>query len=170
MVSCRSEGFTLIEVLVAVLVLAIAITGSMAAQLAALRARQSSALMAEAVQLAGSVAERMQANARFRDRYIGLDYDALRDGAPGTGGSGCFAAACTGVALAAHDLDDIRRAIHAGFPGGRVVVCRGDGAGWPCGGGSGAPVTIKVGWMERGVDPGAQARLAVVLLASGDGP
>jgi type IV pilus assembly protein PilV len=167
-VSCRSEGFTLIEVLVAALLLAIAILGSMAAQLHALRTRQGSALMSSAVQLAGGIAERMRANGRFSDRYLGLDYDALRDGAPAAEGSGCHAAPCSGAELAAHDLDQIRHAVHAGFPGGRVVVCRGAGAGWPCSGAG--PLAIKIGWAERGVERSAEARLAVVLVADGGLP
>lgn len=171
MISCRSQGFTLIEVLIAVLVLAIAILGGMASQLASLRTRQDSALMASAVQLAGSLADRMRANGQFRHLYLGLDYDALRDGPPGASGAGCDAgASCSGAQLAAYDLDEVRNAVHAGFPGGRVVVCRGAGAGWPCGGGHAAPVAIKIGWAERGAQRSTEARLAVVLMADGGTP
>lgn len=169
MVPCRSRGFTLVEVLVAVLVLAIAILGSMAAQLSSLRTRQSSALMASAVHLAGSLAERMRANRQFRDHYLSLDYDALRDGPPAAPVAGCDSGAtCSGAELAAYDLDEVRQAVHGGFPGGRVLVCRGAGSGWGCGGGSGA--AIKIGWAERGTGSGAEARLAVVLMADGGGP
>ena len=55
-------GFTLIEVLVAVFVLAVGVMGAVAAQTVALRTRQESALMSHGVQLATSFADRMRAN------------------------------------------------------------------------------------------------------------
>ena len=55
-------GFTLIEVLVAVFVLAVGVLGAVAAQTVALRTRQESALMSRGVQLATSFADRMRAN------------------------------------------------------------------------------------------------------------
>lgn len=176
MIARGAHGYTLIEVLVAVLVLAIGIVGIMAAQVTAQRTRQGTALMSAAVQLAGSVAERMRANRGAGAAYLALDYDAVRDGAPPVSGA-CYSGECAGSALAAFELDDIRRAVHAGFPGGRVVICR-DGAlaqrngrlAWDCAGGEGAPVAVKIGWIERGPEADNEAVPALALLVDGVAP
>ena len=55
-------GFTLVEVMIAVLVLALGIVGGVSMQLAALRARHQSTLLAQASWLAVGMAERMRAN------------------------------------------------------------------------------------------------------------
>lgn len=160
-------GFTLIEVLVALFVLAIGVAGAGAAQLAAQRTRQQAALASEAAQLAASLAARMQANPGLAappggaEPYL-FDYDAAADGAP-AGAGGCFGpGACDPQALAAFDLHETRQALHARFPGGRIAVCR-DGAPWngargryrwDCDGAASAPVAIKIGWHGSGAAPG----------------
>jgi len=154
------HGFTLIEVLVALFVLAIGVVGAGAAQLTADRTRQQAALTAEAAQLAGSLAARITANrpvARLPDAgnpYLALDYDAVADGPPAAAPT-CFgSAACDPLALAAFDLDETRLLVHGRFPGGRIAVCR-DAAPWDagshryrwaCSGGAQAAVAIKIGW------------------------
>lgn len=161
-------GFTMIEVLVALFVLAVGVVGASAAQLAAQRTRQYAALSSEAALLAASLAARMQANAPVAglpegaNPYLAFDYDALAD-APPAGGSSCFGAgACDPSALAAFDLHETRLALQRSFPAGRIAVCR-DAAPWDealgryrweCGGEAGAPVAIKVGWHGTGDEPG----------------
>ncbi len=159
------RGFSLIEVLVAVFV---GVLGAGATQLAALRTRHESHLMSAAVQLAASLAERMQANAGVMhlpdgdNPYLTLHYDAA-EGAPSPPASLCLAgAACNGAQLAALDLFEFKQALHRHFPGGRVRVCRDaqpwNGAshalGWSCAPGA-APVVIKLGW--RGKNPDGSA-------------
>lgn len=178
MVACRASGFALIEVLVAALVLAIGMVGVMASQLAAQRARHGTALMSAAVQLASSVAERMRANGGARHHYIGLDYDALRDGPPSAAVAACFVAPCSKSELAGFDLSDIRHVVYQRFPGGRVVVCRdlavaqpGARVGWPCTGGPTAPVAVKIGWIERSAHvPQAESRPALAMLLATGAP
>ena len=154
-------GFTLIEVLVALFVLAIGVVGAGAAQLAAERTRQQASLTAEAGQLASSLAARLGANATVArlpaagNPYLSLDYDALADGPP-VAAATCFGSAiCDPLALAAFDLDETRLLVHARFPGGRIAVCR-DAAPWDagsrryrwaCSGGAHAAVAIKIGWL-----------------------
>jgi len=172
-------GFTLIEVLVAVLVLAIGILGASAAQLAALRTRHQSRLMSDGVQLASTLADSMRANlalagvaaADGANPYLRLQYDAAADGAPPPAPQCLPGAACSAVQMAEADIDQVRQALHAGFPGGRIVVCRdsavwdaGRGAlRWACddggggGSGSGAPIVIKLGWRGKQAD-GRDAR------------
>ena len=159
-------GFTLIEVLVAVLVLAIGVISAAGAQLSALRTRHGSALMSEGVQLASSLADRMRANpAQMRlgadaNPYLQWRYDAA-SGAPTAPPLLCYVAGnCSSEQMAHFDLYDIALALHFGFPGGRVAVCR-DAAlwdaqrralSWDCAGGAAAPVVIKLGWRARRAD------------------
>jgi type IV pilus assembly protein PilV len=148
------KGFSLIEVLVAVLVLAVGVLGIAGAQLAALQTRHGSGLMSSGTQLAGSLAERMRANRPQLASYLQLDYDALRSGPPSAPDALCFAGTtCDSAQMAALDLYDIRAAVHAGFPGGRIKVCRDASQGarlaWACTGGAGAPVLVKLGWRTR---------------------
>lgn len=160
---CSVSGFTLIEVLVAMFVLAIGIVGAAATQAAAERTRHESALMSDAVQLASSLGERMRANPAVMaagggaNPYLQLDDDA-GGGPPVPAATPCFGNAnCAPPEIAAHDLYDIRRALYQGFPGGRVLVCRdaavldpASGAlSWNCAPGAGAPVVIKVGWRGK---------------------
>ncbi len=161
------RGFTLVEVLVALFVLAVGIVGAGATQLTAERLRQHAALASEAAQLAASLAARMRVNAPVAglpdaaNPYLGFQYDAA-DGAP-TAPLSCFgAAACTPQQLADFDLHEIRRAVHAHFPGGRVEVCRDgspwDSAGkrfrWSCDGDPAALPVVKLGWQGTDGAPG----------------
>lgn len=169
---CRSVGgFTLVEVLVALLVLAVGVVGATGLQIAAQRARHQSALMSAAVQLAASLAERMRANpavlAAPGNPYLALRYDAAADGAPAMPPL-CFGAAdCSPAQMAEFDLYETKQAIHAGFPRGRIVVCR-DAAGsvpaWDCAPASNAPIVVKLGW--RGND-GSEGAPSVTLVVPG---
>ena len=162
-----SSGFTLIEVLMALFVLAIGVVGASAAQLSAQRTRQQAALGSEAAMLAGALAARMQANpqvAQLPDAsnpYLAFDYAAAGAAAP-AGTVACFGdAVCDPLALAAFDLHEMRLAMHGRFPGGRIAVCRDDAPWeaarhryrWDCSGGPEAPVTIKIGWHGSGDAP-----------------
>lgn len=155
-------GFTLLEVLVAVFVLAVGALGAAATQLMALRTRHQSSLMSNGVQLASSLADSMRANpeamsaADSANPYLQLNYD-VADGAPPAPGASCFpGSGCSAAQLADAELYQFKQALHAGFPGGRVVVCRDsqvwDGASgalrWTCAGAASAPIVIKVGWRD----------------------
>jgi type IV pilus assembly protein PilV len=160
-------GFTLVEVLVALFVVAVGVVGAAGTQMAAQRTRHQAALMSDAVQLAASLSERMRANqvamAAAGNPYLQLRYDAASDGAPAPGVT-CFGdAECNPSQMAEFDLYETRLAIHAGFPRGRIVVCR-DAAiqdagskvlAWACEEASNAPIVVKLGW--RGNEAGADA-------------
>lgn len=157
-------GFTLLEVLVALFVLAVGVAGAAATQARTMRLRQQAALESEAVQLASSLAARMRANPvqmalpDAGNPYIGLDYDAA-GGEPPRAPVQCFGATgCDAAQMALFDWQETARAVRAAFPGGRIVVCRDSRAwdaargalDWGCAGGAGAPVVAKLGWRSRG--------------------
>jgi len=162
----KAHGFTLAEVLVALFVLAVGIVGAGATQLSAERTRQQSALMSEAAQLAASLSARMQVNPALAslpdgaNPYLALSYDAASG--PPVAGVSCFDAACTPAQLAEFDLHEIRQAVHAQFPRGRIAVCRdsspwdsADGRPrWSCDGNADALPVVKLGWQGSGDAPG----------------
>jgi type IV pilus assembly protein PilV len=163
-------GFTLVEVLVAVFVLAVGIVGAAATQTLALRTRHQSSLLSAGVQLASTWAGRMRANASqmslpdAANPYLQLDYDAQSDGAPVAPAALCFGVAqCDAVQMAAFDLHETERAVHATFPGGRVLVCRDAAASWDCAPAAGAPIVIKLGWRAPGQLGGTVPSIAMVV-------
>ncbi|WP_371869207.1 type IV pilus modification protein PilV [Duganella margarita] len=161
----RARGFTLLEILIAMLVLALGILGGVALQLAALRARQQSVLLSQATQMATSLAERMRANPSQRDTYLTLDYDAVVEPAPGAPAALCHTGACSADQLALADLYEAKWQMRSHLPAGRVVICRDAGLWsggklhWSCSSGVAAPTVVKVGWRGKRPD-GAQDKSA----------
>jgi type IV pilus assembly protein PilV len=66
----RARGFTLVEVLVALLALSIGLLGVAGLQLNGLRANQSSAWRSQATYLAYDILDRMRANRANREDYV----------------------------------------------------------------------------------------------------
>lgn len=180
-----APGFTLLEVLVTLLVIAVGIVGAAGAQLVGARTRHQSALHSQAVQLAASLAERMRANRAQLDLpdganlYSAFTYDAAGAGPPAA--VPCYGqASCDSARMAAFDLADVSAFLHSQFPAGRVAICRDATAwddarrhlSWACASGAHAPLVIKIGYREHDGD-GAQAQdgevLPVVALVVGDG-
>lgn len=169
-------GFTLIEVLVAVIVLAVGILGAVGAQTVALRTRHQSALMSHGVQLASSFADRMRANpAAMREPDSANPYLHVRfDGAVPPPPAMCRAGApCGSAGMANLDIHEFLHELHASFPAPRAAVCRDaavwdaavEGLAWECSGGAGDPIVVKVGWLTGEPDADAEALpvLAVVI-------
>ncbi|MFT5644814.1 MAG: type IV pilus assembly protein PilV [Janthinobacterium sp.] len=175
----RAMGFTIIEVLVAVLVLGLGLIGGAAMQLAALHARHQSTLLSNAVQLASAMADSMRANAEQMqlgdagNPYLGLDYDAQSDMPAALGASACFSATahCDSAQMASVDIGEWKRQLRTGVPGGRFVICRDDktwdDAGkrldWTCSNAPTAPIVIKLGWKKSAAQGSVSA--PVVMLA-----
>ncbi|MYN05553.1 type IV pilus modification protein PilV [Pseudoduganella sp. DS3] len=160
-------GFTMVEVLVAVLLLAVGLVGALAMQAHAMRARQESALQTEALQAAATLADRIRANAGQSSSYLGFEFDATDAQDAAAPASACSDAPCDAVALAQRELEEFRLQLAANLPSGRATVCRDDGASvggalqWACSQSVDAPITIKIGW--RGADAAPQLALRVAL-------
>ena len=148
-------GFTLAEVLVALFVVALGMLGAAGLQATALRAGRDAARMADGVQLAATLAERIRANpaamalADGANPYLQFDFDAGAEAPPSA--AACYGEdACNADALARFDLMEVAGELAARFPGGRMLVCRDASGtpGWTCGAEPSAPLVIKLGWRE----------------------
>jgi type IV pilus assembly protein PilV len=163
---CRCAGFTLVEVLVALFVVALGVAGAAAVQTLAVRAAGEAARLSDGVQLASSLAQRMRANPvamalpDAANPYLQFD---LTPGAAPAAPSSCYGDAdCNPAQLAGFDLGETAAALASRFPGGRMRVCRDDQAPdagglmrWSCSGAPGAPVIIKLGWQGEAGAPDA---------------
>ena len=176
----HAAGFTLTEVLIAVLVLAIGLIGGTAMQLHAMRTRHESALLSAATQMASTMADRLRANRAQTGTYLALDYDAHAEPVPAAPPNACTATACDAAALARLDLYELKREVRATLPAGRARICRdsrmwaGGRLRWECTGDAAAPVVIKVGWRGKRPDgtpdtaaDGAYAPGVAIALAGG---
>jgi type IV pilus assembly protein PilV len=166
------RGFTLVEVLMAVFVLAIALAGTMRLHLTALRAQRQSSYQTSAVQLASDMAEMIRAwAAPGSDEPFLFNYragDALPAAVDCNGGAQCDPAALRQFGIAQW-LETLQTAL----PAARVSICRDttpwdDSAGafrWACSGGN-AGIVIKLGWRTASGDNGRSSSPS----ASSSGP
>lgn len=172
--SCRgTAGFTMLEALVAIVVLAIGVLGVANLLIKSFRFSQQASYDTLALQLASDMADRMRANSAqmlasnssyFFDTSIGAP--AVPTGAnffttPCTSGSPVCAAN-----MVTFDLAEWTRRVQTALPGGRAVICRDSsiystsaGYTWACNataGGTGqandSPIVIKMGWVSRFAD------------------
>jgi len=136
-------GFTLVEVLLALLVLCVGMLGTAAILLESLRASRSGIARTQAVTLASDLAERILANRTTTNAY---DCDGSCEAGEG------------GNAVAVADLDTWRDAVAARLPAGVASV-----SFTPGGPASPAVYFVEVGWTEGGAVVQSTYRLQVEL-------
>lgn len=152
----RDAGFTLIEVLVAVLVLSLGVLGAAGMQAASLRANREARAQEVGTRMAMELAELIRANhvqarngTTATNPYL-LDFSNT---APSTS-STCFTAAncSSGMEIATRDVTDWAQRAAPLLPGIRVKVCYDtepfDPSGkprWACND-SGDTIQVKIGW------------------------
>lgn len=129
----RERGFTLVEVLVAVVVLSIGLLGLAGLQLSSLQANQQAFLRSQATVLGQDIIERMRAN---RQAALAGEYDIAFG-----------ASAPTGADIAANDVNEWLTALGASLPDGEGEIdVDADGV-----------AEVSVRWTERARDPEAAA-------------
>ncbi len=167
----KAGGFTIIEVLVSIFVLALGVMGVAGMQLHAMRASHLSGYQTTAVQMAAALADKMRANA-VSMRKTGANnpflftYQASDSVSENDGATTCYGAAeCNAAEMAVFDINEWQQRLNASLPGARAAVCHdstpvGEGASkhltWECdasAGGVNAPIVIKIGWEGRGKNP-----------------
>jgi type IV pilus assembly protein PilV len=105
-------GFTLVEVLVAVLVLAVGLLGLAGLQATSLKNNQSAYNRSQATQLAYDIADRMRANVLTIPTYTTANSSAIANCKNTTG--------CSPSEMAANDLYEWTSAISAALPKGAI--------------------------------------------------
>lgn len=164
----QERGFSLIEVLIAILVLSIGLLGMVGMQFASLQSNRDARLQSTAADLAREMAEMMRGNKAVAvqsgtsNPYLG-DYSSSPL-APSTT-SYCLAVANHNCAdnteIARAELTEWLARVDAALPGARVVICRDDAPydssgkpQWACtNSGTSNPVNyIKIGWSRLSTD------------------
>lgn len=160
----RQRGFSMMEVLIAIVVLTIGLLGGAAMQAQALSSNRDARLASVAVTLAREVGEMMRGNKDIAIKSTAADNPYLVDSAAGpvSGAADCFAGSCAApVDLAKWQMQDWIARVTAELPGARVTVCYDstpfDASGspqWACSN-SGGVAVVKIGWTKRTTDSGA---------------
>jgi len=139
------DGASLIEVLVAMVILATGLLGMVGLQTTSLRNTQDAYLRTQATLFAEDMAERMRSNPQG---VVSGGYTA----ASGTASSACLSTpGCSANAMALHDLADWQTSLAFALPSGAGRVCTDstpeDGTvAAPACDGSGELVTVKIWW------------------------
>lgn len=122
----KQQGFTLIEVLIAVVILAVGLLGTASLTLSSLQSSQGASLRSQASSLAGDLGERLRAN---RDFAISNDTDYLLavDADP-TNKPACIddIAGCSAAGQAQRDLFEWRANLTTNLPAGTAVITKPD--------------------------------------------
>jgi type IV pilus assembly protein PilV len=164
-----SQGFTLLEILVAIIVLSFGLLGMVGIQAMALKSNNDAKQQSIAVQLAGELSDMMRSNKAIAvgltpaaNPYLVANY---------TGGAGTVSnptemctstAGCTSTFnVASWEMYDWLTRVNNTFPGARVQVCYdnapyttsalGGLPQWGCGGtaSAGGSISIKIGWTRE---------------------
>jgi len=166
----NNEGFTLIEVLISMLILAVGLLGLAGLQATGLRNNISAYNRSQATQLAYDLADRMRANVAEAQNYNTSIY--ITQAPAGAAVANCeLAAGCSPTEMAQNDLFEWNCAI-AGCDGPPVIP-----ATLPLGQGSitflGTIYTITINWDDNRdgcVNPGDAGAGCAALPASDDDP
>jgi len=164
----RLAGFTLIEILIALVIFSIGLLGLAGMQLRGSEGTNTAYFRSQATLLANDMAERMHANQQgvMDDAYMDLDTDGIcteanrpnpfcasRDGTP--------AAACTPTEMAVFDLYTLACNTQR-LPAGRLtVICNDPDGDLTNGCNDDSPHTVSVFWSE--VNDGAAETRSVTL-------
>lgn len=162
------RGFTLVEVLVAIVILSIGILGAVGMQVSAIRMNKEVRYQATAVSLAKELAEKMRGNKDIAilttaGNNVGQNpylLNATLTTAPSAPSPDCFATACTGANgptdIAKWDVYDWQLRLRNALPSPRIVICMDndpyDAAGqakWACSN-SGNVAVMKLAWNRAG--------------------
>jgi type IV pilus assembly protein PilV len=159
----RFQGFSLIEVLISIVILAFGVLAMGGLQLASLRSNQVSAYSSTAATLAKEYSEMMRSNFTVSNKLtatLGVNpylFDTSNSGSYTATpvATLCKTASCSTAELATVHVADWAQRVKEQLPEGRAVVCRdstprnADGSfKWACDG-LGTYSSIKIGWVDK---------------------
>ena len=138
----RQRGFSLIEVLIALIVMSVGMLGIAGLYVHGMQAGRTSLFRHHAVTLAGDVADRIRANPQGRANYegVGANHNCV------AGGVDCDAAEMAANDILLWDAQAVNT-----LPNGDVAVDY--VAGTP------AQYTVTISWSEAGQDPAPQYQI-----------
>ena len=147
----RQRGFSLVEVLIALVVMSVGMLGIAGLYVQSMQAGRTSMFRHHAVTLAGDVADRIRANPTAAGAYaadiVGANNNCV---APGT-------VACTPAQMAANDIFLWRAQVENQLPAGQVRVVFNGGVVPPT-------YQITVSWTEPGVNPNQSYVITIPVL------
>ena len=158
MASLRPRGFTLIEVLVAIVVLSFGVLGVVGMQVAALQSNREARNQSVAVALGRELGDMMRSNKDIALLTAANPYLIDFSGDVPDYAVNCYTNTCsTTTQVAEFNVAEWLARVQAALPGARVVVCY-DAAPydtttgrpqWGCTAGTGAPAVVKIGWTQK---------------------
>jgi len=131
------NGFSLVEVLVALLVISIGMLGLAALYVETLRLNRTAIFRTQAVTLASDMAERIRANTGGAAGYAGAGADS------GCNEGATAAVECTAAQMAAQDIFDWQQMAQTLLPGGTATI-----GVVAAGGGTPNVYTLTITWTE----------------------
>ena len=140
----RLRGFSLVEVLIALVIMSVGMLGIAGLYVLSMQAGRTSMLRHNAVTLAGDVADRIRANPRAGAVYAGAGGD-----------NGCVGADCDEASMAAHDIFLWAQQADATMPNGAVEVLFDNAVAPPS-------YTINITWTEPGENMGYSIQIPVI--------
>lgn len=146
----RQRGFTMVELLIAVVVLSVGLLGLAGLQAQALRSNQVAYMRTQASLLANDIMDRMRAN---RAAVQAGHYDGISGSQNGSCGT---TSGCNAASMAANDVYEWRLTVAQSLPSlgalGDATVCidstpnDGTSAGSPACDGTGPMYAVKIWW------------------------
>lgn len=144
----RQRGFSMIDVLIALVIIATALLGTAGLQIYAMRMTKGGEFRTQAVFLAADIGERMEAN---KLGAIAGAYAVSASSAPHAASSDCGGGVCDAAALADWDVAQWESAISdSGMPQANWVIQQ-TGVGNP------ATYQITINWTDRGSTASARS-------------
>ena len=175
-----AAGFTLVEVLCSLLLLAVGMLGAIKMQIIAAQSAQQSIYFNSAIALAADMSDRMLGNpamlsSRLDNPYVKVNFKSGQDQIETA--VLCYATHCTSGQLAASDISEWLQNISSALPDVHAVICRDEeswnqsanGFAWDCHSASGnAGIVIKIGWTDKSTgNKIASPQLVIPVVASG---
>ena len=134
------RGFSLIEVMVAVLIVSLGLLGIAGTLLTATRSASSSYLEQNAVQYAYDMVDRMRANANAVT--AGGPYTATLSAPTSAPSANCNTSSCSSAQMAAWDVWEWQSLLHSNLPNGLGSVTVASGTD------NTVTITVKVQWID----------------------
>ena len=130
------RGFSMLEVLITLVIIALTLLGTAGMQSFAMKMSQGGQLRTQAVILGMDILERIEAN---NDGAVAASYAAST--LPTTFTTDCYSVPCPAAALAAYDLVQFQAKLSTQLPGASATISVSGTGPWV--------YTVQINWVER---------------------